>query len=368
MNEGMTTPTLDAALAVYSLTRDDLPGIAEAWEERFVALSQPLPETEEEVLTRLRPNLSGWIGLSVDDVIPRSDGTLEVDVEGEVEEGDRQMYTCDRLALTASESVKFLRAREDAATRRQLNALRSDAEHTAAGAHPIWWLLADEPRISSRHSAAARALANARGRVEHLQSHLGHIEQMQTALDTHTPIPEAEQKAYPTVDGFSRGVKSFSAAGKQAIIIRVDILSRNASDLGRHVPELARMQEAIDAAHALPAGALRDYLVGEREAQTYLSVEGTGRKKKSVKRTYTPTSDLVKDHRRAVDLHARAATERDKSVKLLAELRAESTPLLQAAQERLAQAEANVAAVWAEGWPGGDTPEPRQSAGEDFWD
>lgn len=351
----MTSSTLDAALAAYSLTTDDLPGVAEAWGERFADLALPVPETEVATLCRLRPNLAEWEHVSVDDVTPRSDGTLTVEVDGRIEEDERSMYTCDTLSLSADEAIQFLRARESVAEVRRLNGLRIDAEQTSTGEMPVWWLLATTPNVSYRHSEARRRLGAARMSLEHLEEHSDHIEQLQAALDTQTPIPEAQQKAFRPASGYARGVKPLGSTGtsfNDKDVVRVDIVSRIARDLSERTPKLTALQKALDEAHALPAGALREFLIGERASRSYETTEGIGRSKKKVTRSYTPTSDLVSEHRTALEAHTRASADRDEQIARLAVLRQEVGPKLDAARTRVAEAESEAALIWAEGWPG----------------
>lgn len=355
------TVTVDTALAAYSLTREDLPGIAEAWDIRFADLALPLPETDVQVLCRLRPHLGEWEDVSVDSVAPRSDGTLAVELEGHIEEDGDSMYTCSREELTAEEAQQFLRARESNAERRRLSALRYDAERTVIGARPVWWLLAPEPHPQIRYENAVRVRHSAQQHLRGVEEYLRCVEQLQAVLETHTPISAEEEKKFPFAGGYARGVKPYGAAGtglRDQDIARVDIVNRIARALAEHTPKLAYLQEAMDAAQALPEGALRDFLIGEREPRTYNATVGNGRGKKTLKRTYTPTSDLVRDYNSAREAHGRAATDAKEKLRLLAKFHADAAARLQDAHARLVEEEVEVARVWAEGWPGEAVPAP----------
>lgn len=358
MDESMTTSTLDAALTAYALPEDAVPGVSDAWDAAFADLALLVPESETDALTRLQPALAAWTDLAVDTVVPRADGSIVVHVEGETHDGEGWSYASDHITLTGDAAREFLEARENTDTLRRLRNLHHDAGRYASGELPIWWLLA-EPAIQRRHADAARAHKNANSAVERLTEHLRLIDQMQDAIDQHTPLTDAQEKEYPFASGYARGVKPLDMPGENwndKRVVRTSHISQTASDLAKHTPALAVLQAAVDEAHALPAGALRDFLVGEREPHFYDSTEGTGRRKRTVKRSFIPVSDLVRDHRSVLDQHTRATAERDDQVKRLGVLRREAQKALDTALVRLTDAERGEALTWAEGWTGEGTP------------
>jgi len=350
----MTNSTLDAALAAYSLTRDDLPGIDEAWGMHFAGTDQPLPETADAVLMRLCPKVLEWADFAIDDVIPRSDGTLVVEIDGHVEEDAERYYSSDRFELNANEAREFLAARENDAERRRLAMLRREAEAYTAGERPAWWLLATEPRVSTRFENAGRELSHATDAKSHLEEHLVQIELLQTALDTATPVSDSDAKRFRPAVGYAAGIAPLDRTGfsyKDDGAVRVGTVNDIANDLAEYGPKHTRLQEALDAAHALPDGALREFLIGERPKRTYDALEGTGRKKRTVKKSYIPVSDLVSEHRSATEGFTRAAARRDEQSKTLRALRRAGNAALKEAEKRRAAAEKQVAAIWSEGWP-----------------
>lgn len=350
----MTTSTLDTALATYSLTRDDLPGIAEVWATHFADIDQPLPETADAVLTRLRPKVLDWADFTIDDVVPRSDGTLVVEIDGHIQEEDDRYYSSDRFDLNADEAREFLAARENDTERRRLAWLRREAEAFAAGERPVWWLFATEPNVSSRFENAGRELSHATSSKKDLEEHLAQIELLQTALDTATPVGAEDEKRFKNAVGYAAGVAPLDRTGfsyKDDGAVRVGTVNDIAKDLAKYGPDHARLQEALDAAHALPEGALRDFLIGDRPARTYPMTEGTGRKKRTVQKSYVPVSDLVSEHRTAADGFKRAAGRRGEQSKILRTLRRAGIAALKEAEKRRAAAEKHVAAIWSEGWP-----------------
>ena len=359
----MTIPTLDAALSAYSLTRADLPGIEEAWATQFADLDLPLPESPEAVLVRLNPELDGTRDISIDEVTPRSDGSLTVEVAGYlVDEDEEEEYTTQTIHLTAEGALEFLVARESTERRRTLNTLRISADRTQTGTQPIWWLLTGDTSVVRRYENASRAWGSAQRRVTYVEEYLAQLDTLQNSLDTRTPLDRTVQDRYPYAIGYARGLRPYGvdrAAAREEDVVRADTVSRVAGDLAEREPRFAMMQEAMDAAIALPEGALREFLLGERESRTYSTAVGTGRSKKTVKRTYTPTSDLVSEHKKAVEQHTESTKMRDTLAKRLAHFRKDATGKLWAARAELAQAEAALAAVWAEGWPGdSDAPAP----------
>lgn len=355
----MTTSTLagtalDTALAAYSLTYDDLPGIAEAWATHFADIDQSLPDTADAVLTRLRPKVLKWEDFTIDDVNPRSDGSLVVEIDGHIEEDSDRYYLSDRLELNADEAREFLAARENDGERRRLAGLRRESEAYAAGERPVWWLLATEPSVSSRFENAGRELSHATSSVKHLEEHLAQIEVLQAALDTATPVDAEDAKRFKNAVGYAAGVVPLDRAGfsyKDDGAVRVSTVNDIAKDLAKYGPDHARLQDALDAAHALPEGALRDFLIGDRPVRTYPMTEGTGRKKRTVQKSYTPVSDLVSEHRTAAEGAKRTAARRDEQSKTLRALRRAGNAALKDAEKRRAAAEKQVAAIWSEGWP-----------------
>ena len=365
----MTTPTLDAALTAYSLTRDDLPGIDDAWDAMFGALDAPVPLSPAGVLIQAHPQLNDWTHVDINEVVPRANGSLVIHVDGNRVEDDEEVYCADQLTIDGDLVRVFLRAREDADEQRQLTGLRHLAAQFAEGSKPIWWLLADVHTVAATHDNAARAQYTSTGRVDRLTEHLAQIELLQAALTTHTPISAEDAQRFGAAVGYAQGVKPLDRTGfsfSDDGAVRVGTVNDIARDLAKYAPEHARLQEALDAAHALPEGALREFLIGERPQSTYPVIQGTGRNKRTVQKTYTPTSELVKDYRTAAEGYKRAEKRRLEQEKTLRKLRREATSALKEARTSVKATTVLVEDTWSAGWPGGGKP-PAALAAKSPW-
>lgn len=362
------TKLLDAALAVYHLRREDLPGIEDAWAKEFGDLEQPMPETAPDVIVRLHPQFASWTELNLDDFTPQPDGGLAVRVSGLRADG-RKDY--ERVSVTGESVVAFLMARESYKERTRLLRLQHRAKAYAEGANPVWWLLAGE-NAPERRQALIHERDAAVARSERLTERAAQIDALQHTLETRTLISDAAEGQFPFAVGYARGMAPLSADEKQSVnkrAVRVDTVNDIARDLTKYIPLLAQLQEALDAAHALPDGALRDFLIGEREPKMYSATEGTGRRKRQAKHTYVPVSDLVREHRNASDGHARANARAEEMLERLGWLRTENAAAQAEAGERYFTANAGLAWIWGAGWPGEhEPPAPRYiPSAEEAW-
>ncbi|WP_433673820.1 hypothetical protein [Microbacterium gorillae] len=362
------TKLLDAALAAYQLTREDLPGIEDAWAREFGDLDKPMPETARDVIVRLHPKFASWTELNLDDFTPQPDGGLAVRVLGQRADG---LEDYEWVSVAGEDVVAFLMARESYEERTRLLRLQHCAEAYSTGAHPIWWLLASG-NVPQRRRGMIHERDAAVAQAARLTERAARIDALQHTLETRTLISDAAEGQFPFAVGYARGIAPLSCDEKHRVherAVRVDTVNDIARDLTKYIPLLAQLQNALDAAHALPDGALREFLIGERDPKTYSATEGTGRRKRQVKHSYVPVSDLVREHRNASDGHARANARAEEMLERLGWLRTENDAALTEAEERQLSATAELAWIWGAGWPGEhELPAPRQNASaEEAW-
>src|SRR5690606_24723015 len=98
-------------------------------------------------------------------------------------------------------------------------------------------------------------------------------------------------------------------------------------------PEAARMTAVMTEAQALPDGPLREYLIGVRPAKSYETTEGKGARARRVKKSYTPTPELVSDHKKATEAMANAEAERKTLLKKTTAVRRDIDKHLTAARK-----------------------------------
>jgi hypothetical protein len=362
--------TLDAALAHWGLHESDLPGIRAAWDATFSGPADVVPEHETDVLRRLDLALADEGDLRVRWVNPRSNGTIVVlvviggDADNEDDEDDDELTR--EVTLGGEQMRAFLIAQEGRAERERLTELRALARRYATGELPVWFLL-NAPKRGVLYRAQNLANMAARS-ARTVEATAENIQRMQNALNTLTPL---DGKLMTSTIGFARGVQSWDPAKRgynDASEVSLSSLNSVIEDYTEAKPKAEALSAALAEAEALPHGALRDFLLAECPEVTYNATEGTGRRKRTVKRSYRPTSDLVKEHRNAATALERVTARRDEIQRKLTVLVADGEPLVAAARAKRDETAADLQRVWATGWPG--TPEtapaPREKSSPSF--
>ena len=372
------TTKLVSALSAYALTEEDLPGVAEAWNTMFGVLEHEAPETEVQALVRMNPGLAEWTDVTVESLNPHADGSLTVHYEGRrpADDEDDEWHTLDESScvLNPEQAREFLLARENRPNALLHRRLAREVEEFVTGKRAIWWLLADDgAEIAREVHHAQTAVWSAASRLEDRERTLRLVDQLRDALETATPLPRENEKDYPTVVGYARGVKPLSSAtekdrwGADTRAVRFDEVNRVATTLRTAIPEAERLRAAFDGASALPDGPLRTYLLAERDRVYYDSTEGTGRKAKTVKRSYLPASDLVKEHAAAVKKHAEADTERKALLRKLSVTRREYDAQVKALTKEIHASQKTLDEAWAAGFPGKNAPERVEAGPSSDW-
>jgi len=353
---------LGDALDAYNLMPADLPGIVEAWAERFAVLDQPAPEDAKTVFRRLHPEAANWDTLIIGQFIPRSDGGLTVTFEFTVDETENDGYPddCGSVTFTAGQGRELLLAKENEPTVHQHRRLIEERDAFATGKRPVWWLLRDGSpvRQANDYRDELNTVRRAERSLEHAEETLAQVNQLQKALDTRTPLTREAKMTFGPVSVNVRGVKPLSPVvekdrwGMDKRAVRVSDVNSCAEALVGAVPEYERMQAIHDEATALPDGPLRDYLLGQRPTVFYNGTEGTGHRARTVKKQYTPVSELLIDHRKATEAHKKATSQQADLNKRLRLIRRELEAKVKADSKALAAAQKTADAVWVAGWPG----------------
>lgn len=341
---------LDKALSAWELTAEDLPGITEAWAEMFGQLNAPAPESA------LDAEWHGLDSLTIERVIPRADFSLEIHVEAEDDDGYADTY---RVHLDPEAGREFLLAQENADTIREHERLTSRRAQYVEGTEPVWHVLTGEPQnwllathVNNVHRAELRLTDS-----NHV---LGHVAAFRNALNSMVPLP----KDYGTNSGMygsrDRGISPLSPPeksqkdrwGGDTRKVKVSEVNECAEKLSKAVPEHEKVTAAFAEAKALPDGPLKDFLLGTRETKHYQSNEGTDRRPKIVKRSYTPKSELQTDHAKAVEKHTAVTKERNDILRRLNIIQKEHTVASAETERELQKATAERDKVWAAGYNG----------------
>jgi len=304
---------------------------------------------------------------------PRSDGSLKVVVGYSV--GDDHLdEDTDTLALDPEQARELILARENEARIRGYKQLIAERNAYTSGRCPVWWLLTGDPTAASAQNDTARAATRhaARERTRAV-TFLGQLNLLIRAIDERTPISREQELEFGTVSGHSRGVKPLSPAtekgtwGEDKRAVRVDEVNRLAADLAKTTPEFERMEAVHAEASALADGPLKEYLLGKRAPVTYNTSEGTGHRARPAKRTYTPVSELIRDHRSAVQHHEAALATKKDIMRRLRLILKEATAQEKKAAKELTAAQKRWADAWAAGWPGARTDVPAMLDAADAW-
>ncbi|SDH55941.1 hypothetical protein [Microbacterium sp. 77mftsu3.1] len=352
----MTTPYADA-LAAYNLAIDDLPGIRAAWETHFAELAEPRPEEPLAVLRRLLPGgfaWNDWDDLVIDSITPSASGDILVAVSGDwtdPDDEDANRYRDEDIHVPAQFVTEFLTAHENRAAISRYDALSHSQRQYATGASPIWWLLSEGKPAQALQTARSQRSIAAR-RHDTAAKTLAGVGKIRAALDGGSPLDAAD---FESVEFHSRGIKSvavFDSHRNKPTIVTVREVNGLALDYAEGDAKATRLQSALTEARALPAGPLREFLVGERETQTTKVMEGKGRSRRLVTHTYTPRSDIVREAETAQANFARLVVRRNELLERLAFIEAEAAATVTAEEPNVTTADRAVEQAWAMGWPG----------------
>ena len=391
-------------LAEYGLTESDVPGLAEAWDERFAVLDQPQPETRytlagdiigDQDPGRLRAtpvvklaaearNPDGFDprdhGLSSGDpvveIYTHDGGGYEPGCTGcimdELPEHPRYVadfddnfdstYATIILSVPEDQKAHALSVMDDREAEGLENAqdrAKGEIERYRRREIPPWRLLADEDAIESSDREIRELSQKSLGswQVERLEKEAETQRAVVTALDEGTDIPPFEGRIE---------VPSRYLSGRT--------LGRSHRDLSKTLGEVRsaernheKHQRLWQKAQEVEDPELRSWLVDDQPTRTLRMTEGKGRSKRIVNKEYTPKSELRKEVESAERGYKNAQDDRAELESIRASLAETEQKLAghRAAEQEIAAAEQ---AHWALGWSGkGEAPaKPRREDGP--WD
>lgn len=368
MRELPAAESFEKALEHWGLSESDLPGIGAAWNERYAILDDetivhPGVVARRELDFLAQYDIEGGI-----DVVRHGDTDIAV-ISFEVADGEEDDYgdpttTTFRTPISNPEiNAKLLAALDDMPRVYLRDRLLTEANNYAAGTQPVWHLLADKDELQSAHdasNAAARAnnLKYTAERAVKGEANLAKLSEIVASgvLTSQQKKDLWNEKIDPLVGaGYENQTRLVDAA---EVLIERD----------QKVENVRRLEAAVAQAEALPAGELRDFLLAERPERTYPAQEGTGRNKRTVQKTYRPTSDLLSDRKSAlssIDYAQKRAGEVE--AKLAARSAEYATARTQHA-ERVAAATETAAALHVIGWNGqGEPPARTVKDSDDEW-
>lgn len=387
----------DESLERFGLTVDDLPGFAEAWDEKFAALDEPRPLTtttfaedalRDVELGRLRggpvvmtakramedsDSDPGDYGLKGDDPViyvhtrngggnrecyhdwdddDAKDGCTGCVMEYIENEDPLHLMDFDdpydgtyanivfRVPEGSEEQARELLANQgqDQEARElemKQGSLLVEARDLRTSHTPPWSIMGDPDELREMEKAKRASTMFMRERAEKT---VADNTQALLALDGKAELPEVD--SFETVSRFGGSSTEYRRTIESKIKIHVAA-----------VENARKSENAMADARALPEGDLKEWLIGDRPERSYQTTEGTGRKKRTVTKTYIPDAPLVKAHKEALAGLERSSEEIDN-------LRAELTPPRDEYAEEIAKDDALIAAkaeakekIWAHGWP-----------------
>lgn len=290
---------LDAALARYGLTDDDVPGLASAWAERFAGTdTRPL---SQKMMVEKHLNLPGsYTGgyvshLSYDVDAGLYLATVEKEEEDYNDPDDfSETYT---KVITDPDLNRQLREFDDEEYNRRLRG-HEDRARIVQGDMTPWSILADRDELYITLSKL-RATEYKKNNLVRTEKGLADTRAMIKEIFDHVERGEEMKHDHqrPKLEG-TTGANSWSRDGNAPLDPRDAV--KTIIKMREHEAKTERLTAALREAEALPEGALRDFLLAPREPRTYNTTEGTGRNKKTVTKTYVPKSDLVSEHKSAV--------------------------------------------------------------------
>lgn len=368
----------DEALHRHGLNVEDVPGLADAWDEHFAELDEPEPLTrgsfaqhalEDVSFGRLRggPMLdtakeafdgSHWVpgdyGLADDDPVilvhTRNGGgnreCWEVDPDD-----DCGCSGCSMDQMAAHElhvadwddsfdsTYADIVFRVPEGTEDQARRLLEDPDQDDVELSRRQGVLAREAEEIRRGEAAPWSIMGDRGELKELRRAAGSYpvpdwwrEKAEHAVAANSQVLDAIDGKATVPDDQTFEVEQF---GRRARIARSSVAEK-ISTYRSAVTREASASRAMAEAQALPDGDLKKWLLADRPEQSYRATEGRGRKMRVTTRSYTPKAPLVKECEEAQSDLERSRKEVDR-------LRFELTPVR---DEYAGQ-------LWAHGWPEG---------------
>lgn len=292
------------ALSQWGLSEGDVPGIGSAWDERFAMLNDDTI-VGAPVVAAQELNLHDRYEIEGNIEVFRRGDMAEVEFEDYSDEDDYgyRNPTTYRIPITDPEvNAKVLAALDDQDRVNQRDALLRESGRYRRGDAPVWHLLADPDEVK----AASRELYEVRSNQDKYS-----MERAEAFGNSMSRLREIVASGEFTQDDHRANFNaklSPKVGGKHSSERGIDFNSTANSliENKRRIAKAERMEEAMASAQALPDGALKDFLIGERAERSYNTTEGTGRNKRTVVKKYTPKSDLVSDHESA--LRARASS------------------------------------------------------------
>lgn len=348
---------LDEALAHWGLAADDVPGIAEAWAERYGILDTEAPESAEAVAHR-ELELEKLHDDITETRVSRDGDSIIVTVTSD----DDYDYETFRYVATGATKDRLAAALESAPELHTRWALSTERDGYIRGTRPVWHLLADPEELSNtereveERERAARRVSLAAGRGYDFREYDKVLREALETGDTSTIKKMLTVQLSPK-DPASVWERDPERLRRQPM--RLNSAFDTLRNHRRAQEKLTTLNGAMAEAQALPDGPLKELLLAERPEESYQTTEGTGRKKRTVTRTYRPRSELVKEHESAVKRAEQLQQEALDVESRLAEWRAEHEESIAVSQAAVAGRDAAVAALHQLGWPG-DGPAPQR--------
>lgn len=400
-------------LAEYGLTESDVPGLAEAWDERFAVLDQPEPETRYTLASdiigdqdpgRLRGapvvklaaearDPDGFdprdFGLNSGDPVVEiytrnGAGNRECYHDGDYEAGctgcimdelpEHPQYVTDfddsfdstyaTIILSVPEDQKahalsVMDDREAEELEKAQDRAKGEIKRYRRRELPPWRLLADEDAIESSDREIRELSRKSLGswQVERLEKEAETQRAVVTALDEGTDIPPFKGHIKVPSRYLEGRTLDRSHRDLSETLGKVRSAERNHE---KHQRLWQKAQEVEDPE-------LRAWLVDDQPTRTLRMTKGKGRSKRIVSEEYTPKSELRKDVESAERGYRNSQDDRAELESIRASLAETEQKLAghRAAEQEIAAAEQ---ANWALGWSGkGEAPaKPRREDGP--WD
>lgn len=398
---GAADPVLVDVLARYELAVDDVPGIEQAWLDKFGALAEPQPLNVEMLADRLmgqpdwgRIRGGPWLEVlddtaedgtrSFDPGVDRDSDALVLRVHTRNGGGNRECWHdgeesaagctgCANVQLQqhpwylsdednefdctyadflfrvpAEHRGAFVDAAGASSKAAGWDAMQRERQQIADGDLPPWRILAtaDEIQAHQRRRVELQREVMTEFRRSQVASHLDRADQIVAALAGEPATSTGGDWVLEVPDETRTLFKTRNVRLSDAVKV-----STEAAAAAQKARTMAALREEIDSPSV--SDDLHNYLVGELPPKTYRTTEGEGRKKRTVTRTYTPQTPFVQEEEKAAELHRRTAKELAELSALVAAHRATLRDDLErsdAAAQQLASLTSQ--GGWALGWPG----------------
>ena len=287
-SEPETSASLTTALSRYGIEPSDVPGLSEAWTERYGnGESVELPPSHESVArdAGVIDDDDEVVGVKKDS----KSGFYILDVEYEGDE-DYDFYNSESRVISDPDDIAAMDAvvlgdREEAVRH------QAELQSILNGQRTPWSVI--DP---SGYADAENEAQQARRKVNSLDLAERELREYDAAWNDVLSAAKAKDPDRIPFGKKLRGTNPSARWGSP----EADTDMRNAAQtLIRREKRIERhryMEEAMEQAQSLPEGALRDLLLTKRPESTYNTTEGTGRNKRTVLRTYTPKSELQSEY------------------------------------------------------------------------